>query len=133
MALCTALFTLTVFVACGNECSFWERCRGNILEICGEGPDQMFGRKINSFPCEQPNPVCIELPGEHAMCVTDPVTACDDTFDSYCKGNVLYACAFVSAEKKGYVTGIDCSKDKNYDGSGFLQCIEDEKQGSACR
>ncbi|MCX7959243.1 MAG: hypothetical protein N3B13_09370, partial [Deltaproteobacteria bacterium] len=70
---------------------------------------------------------------ENAMCVADPVTPCDETFNSFCIDNILYSCAFTSVEKKGYVAGTDCSQIKTYDASASLQCIEDKETGSRCR
>jgi len=49
-----------------NTCRFWARCDGAVLERCGNGVDQQFGREINRRACAAPNPVCVEVDGGHA-------------------------------------------------------------------
>ena len=77
--------------ACGNDCDFFERCNGNTKEVCG-GVDQIVNRKIQSFPCEAPNALCVELNEHQAECVHDPETVCDASTNSVCDGNAMVFC-----------------------------------------
>ncbi len=91
-----------------NECSFWSRCDGDVLEVCGEGPDQVVGRDIRRFPCEAPNETCATHGdrNQYASCVRAPKVECDvDSFDAYCDSNVLVDCG------AGWEQGRDCTSD----------------------
>lgn len=97
---------------CGNECSFKEQCNGNVLEICGEGPDQVVNRKVSSTPCEAPNEVCVEPTEGMAYCARSPQTSCDDTFDGACDGTVRLMCSPKLINPEGaprFVVAFDCA------------------------
>lgn len=97
-----------LWAGCGtNECSFGERCRADVRQVCGSGPDHIVGRKINEFPCEDPNPECIEYEersSTRAMCVRGEDRECDsDTFEEYCDGDNAVRCV------EGYEIAEDCT------------------------
>ncbi len=94
--------------ACGNECGFWERCNGNVREVCGDGPDQMFGRKIRSFPCEAPNGACVEVNDQLAACVVEPVATCEEGHAGTCEGTVRTYCMLLEGDG-GLVGAEDCA------------------------
>ena len=97
-----ALFAL-LLPAC-NECSFWERCDGDTLLVCGSGVDQQVGRKIERYDCATPNATCREV-DEHAFCVADGGLACDPaTFVPSCEGDLLRSCP----ADVGYELVTDC-------------------------
>ena len=106
---------LPLLIACNNDCSFTERCDGDVLQVCGSGVDQMFGREVHETPCADLNPVCVEIDASNAMCAADPATPCDiDTFDATCDGDVLTACSGVQYTESleydtAYVVMSDCA------------------------
>lgn len=89
---------------CGNECDFFERCQGDVRQICG-GVDQCLGRRVREEPCSTPNDVCVAV-GQRAECVHAPLTRCAESFVSSCDGFLLLRCTGSSA---GYVVAMDCS------------------------
>lgn len=117
LALCAPLVLLSA-VACDNECSFFERCNGDVLEICGDGADQVVGRRVNSYPCEGANATCVENTDDSASCVAAPATECDDAFVPTCSeefAGFLQRCqpslyANDNPKEKRYVQLIDCSE-----------------------
>lgn len=113
---------------CNNECDFFQRCNGNTREVCGDGVDQAFNRKIRSFPCEAPNELCVEMDESHAVCVLPPKTSCDETFVESCEGSVRTLCPNSPyADSPGYptrfVTGEECAADGG-------TCVEDKGMAS---
>lgn len=101
---------------CNNECDFFERCNGNTREVCGDGPDQAFGRKVRSFPCEAPNDVCVAMDDHLAVCVLPPKTSCDESFTSACEGTMRTFCPpnpYTEAQSypTRFVTGEECAGD----------------------
>lgn len=100
--------------ACNNECDFFERCNGNIREVCGDGADQVVNRKIRSEPCEGANSVCAAFDDDHARCVHAPATACDDTLVPSCSGDLLLMCPVSSyanenPDETRFVIAVDCT------------------------
>jgi hypothetical protein len=124
----------SLFVAgCNNDCDFFERCKGNVREVCGEGPDQMFNRKIHRFPCadEAPSTACVEIDEDNARCVLPEKTKCDDSFERSCDGEVLLTCSdeiVYTGEKSPprYVVGTTCADDDRVcvDYGGDASCVE---------
>lgn len=108
-------------LACGNECGFLERCNGSVLEVCG-GPDQMFGRSVTEYPCDDANPVCEEFEGGEAICTRADSEPCDrDTFVPYCDNeDVMIVCHFSLDVTHGRDCGLDGPK-----------CLETE-DGARC-
>ena len=104
---------------CGNECDFFERCEGNVRQICG-GVDQCLGRRVREEACVMPNDVCVAV-GQRAECVHAPPTRCDDAFVPSCDGSVLIRCSGASA---GYLVAVDCA-------AGGERCATGPS-GSAC-
>lgn len=82
---------------CDNECGFSTRCNGDNFEVCGEGPDQMFHRRVHSSPCGAPNTACVEVDGD-AACVAPSRTACDASFVPRCDGDAAVSCSSVGYE-----------------------------------
>jgi hypothetical protein len=114
--ICLLVFAAAVATpACNNECDFFERCNGNVREICGDGADQVVNRKIRAEPCADANPICAQFDDDHARCVHDPATTCDDGFTPQCDGDLLLRCP-VSAYANGnpaetrFLVAQDCTK-----------------------
>lgn len=84
-------FLFAAASACNNDCDFYSRCNGNTLEVCGEGPDQQFNRRVSSTPCEGPNATCVEHDGR-ASCVHAPATSCDASFTPACDQSIALTC-----------------------------------------
>jgi hypothetical protein len=118
-ALSLALLGLT---GCDNECGFDTRCNGDNLETCGEGPDQIFHRRVHSSPCSAPNTACVEVSGE-AACVAPTRTACDATFVPRCEGENAVSCASV-----GYETLTSCDADVQH----CILATPDQEPVAAC-
>lgn len=101
---------------CNNECGFFERCDGDVLEICGDGPDQIVNRKLHRHPCEAPNATCRERTDDIAECVYVDAIACDDTTASRCEGSLLLECPrrrFSSeskVEEARFMKATDCTE-----------------------
>ncbi|MDI1481342.1 hypothetical protein [Polyangium sp. y55x31] len=107
-----AAATFLVVNGCGNECSFKEQCNGNVLEICGEGPDQVVNRKVHDTPCVAPNEVCVEAAEDVAYCARAPQASCDDTFDESCDGTFRVTCRPKLIAPEGvprFVVAVDCA------------------------
>ncbi|MCK6572198.1 hypothetical protein L6V77_14005 [Myxococcota bacterium] len=116
-----ALALLPTLAACSEECSYVARCRGaDRLEVCTERMED--GNRVaeeETVPCAAPNPVCVELDGDHARCVTAVDATCAPAeFTETCDGAVARRC------RQGYVTGFDCGADGN-------ACVARET-GAAC-
>jgi hypothetical protein len=141
MAWTMVVGMLMPLVGCGNECSFNQRCNGNVLETCGEGPDQMFNRTVSSRECADPNPICVEYGPNlgRARCVREPAELCDEnSLQPYCDGNVRVACTRGTSfsgcgdgscppEQEGwYITGTDCTQ-------GGPECVETEESAVCAR
>lgn len=100
---------------CDNECDFHERCVGDEYQVCGDGADQVVGRRIRRFPCDAPNTACVERDDQHAGCVLPAETTCDDTARATCEGDVVVSCqrpvgyTDPAAEPPRYLVGADCS------------------------
>lgn len=116
----TRLLVLTaplLLLGCDNECSFQERCDGTTLEVCGDGPDQVVGRKVNTTDCtaEAVDGTCVEIDDQSATCASEPVTECDlEQTDSVCEGDVLVGCTGVYyttpvSYPTGFVVRVDCA------------------------
>ncbi|MDO9280415.1 MAG: hypothetical protein Q7U06_00800 [Pseudomonadota bacterium] len=91
------MLLITLFLGCFNDCSYYERCDGDTLLVCGESADQQVNRKVNEQTCEAPNAVCVEVGDDNATCASaaDP---CDEGAAATCDGDVLVICdAFFSA------------------------------------
>ena len=108
-----ALGVLVGLAGCGNECTYFEQCDGDsTLLQCGSGVDQMFGRKVQSVPCDEDNPVCVAEGDDHAACVS--ATTCDPSIPAYCDGDKLVQCGEVYTVLGGtmegpYETIADCA------------------------
>ncbi|RYE91412.1 MAG: hypothetical protein EOO75_08810 [Myxococcales bacterium] len=89
---------LALLAGCDNECSFDERCNGNVRETCGEGADQMFGRRIARSPCTAPNDVCVDRNGA-AECVAPALTECEPSTDPRCHGDTVVSCGATGFER----------------------------------
>lgn len=125
---------LTLF-ACFNDCSYYERCDGDTLLVCGAAADQQFGRQENPFPCEAPNDVCVEVGEQNATCAYD-TNPCDAGAAAVCDGDVLVACeAFDSAiglstqeaAAQSFLQGTDCAAAGQVcgtDADGAAACID---------
>lgn len=116
--------------ACGNECSFGERCDGDVLEICGSGPDQFFNREIHRLPCREPAAACVETE-RGAGCVVAPPTPCEVDFPDRCDGDVLVYCPELHAIEPAdsppdYVSATDCA-------AIGAACVVDPRDGPVCR
>lgn len=102
------LATLSAFTAtgCFNECGFHYRCNGDVLERCGDGPDHIVGRRIRQFPCQAPNPVCVELDENEfeAVCATSAERSCEPGSPDTCEAGVISRCV------KGVVVVEDCRR-----------------------
>jgi hypothetical protein len=99
----TGLFVLLLSLSgCGafNECSFLERCDGDVRQICGGGPDQQVGREITDLPCPEAAPVCVEE-GDRTYCTTEE-PGCDDEHERRCGGNAVLSC------QSGTIEALDC-------------------------
>lgn len=129
----TTLGTLLVFGSgCGNECRYFEQCadEGTLLQ-CGEGVDQVVGRKVLTVPCDADNPVCVAEDEDHAACVA--ATDCDASVPSRCEGTLLVTCGEVRTNLGGalegpYETVVDCL---GVIGEGGT-CVEGE-EGASCQ
>lgn len=114
-SLTASILAALLLGGCGNECSFFEQCDGSVLQVCGDGPDQMFGRQIHETACEGDNPVCIEIDDQAAMCAAEDAQACDpDTYAATCEGDLLRTCSGVLyTEPVDYPTAyevvVDCA------------------------
>jgi hypothetical protein len=115
-------FFLVALTGCDNECGFDTRCNGDNFEVCGEGPDQMFHRRVHSSPCAAPNTACVEVRGE-AACVAAPRTACDATFEPRCEGANAVSCASV-----GYEMLTSCDTDVQH----CILAVRGEEPVAAC-
>ncbi|HNC97656.1 MAG TPA: hypothetical protein PKY30_08770 [Myxococcota bacterium] len=123
------MFLVTLLFACFNDCSYFETCDGNTLLVCGEGPDQSFGRKENPVECEGANPVCVEVGEQNATCAANS-GVCDEGTADRCQGDVLVVCelfqsplGLLGAGSDVFVsTGRDCAAEG-------LSCTVDESTG----
>lgn len=136
LALVSLSASSVLALGCNNDCDFFERCNEGAREVCGEGPDQMFNRKIHRFPCseEAPNTACVEVDDDHARCVLPEKTVCDDTFERRCDGELLLTCSdeigySSSEEPPRYVVGTTCTDDDRVcvDYGGDASCVEDAR------
>jgi hypothetical protein len=129
MFLVVALATC-VFLAGCNECSFWERCDGDVIEVCGArgAPDQVVGRKISRIPCEAPNTRCVRVDERFATCVTP--TACTPGTPESCSNDDRVSC--VEPLDGGAFTQFEpCGTRWTPDGSVPLRCVPTDA-GVAC-
>lgn len=138
---CAALVGLALAAsACNNECSFFERCNGDVLEICG-GADQMVNRKIEPYPCEEPNSICRSFDDDNARCVHESATICDDGFTPRCDGDLLLSCprsryTSDAPQETRYAIATDCTELDDPSLSGYApdatgRCL-DGSDGAAC-
>lgn len=111
----TRLFLLLALsTGCSNECVYFEQCSSaSTLLQCGEGVDQVAGRKVSEIPCDEDNPVCVSEGEDHAACVA--ATTCDAGVPSRCDGTWLLTCGAVSTALGGtlegpYETAVDCAQ-----------------------
>lgn len=127
---------------CNNECGFFERCDGDVLEICGDGPDQVVNRKLNRYPCEAPNTTCRARTDDIAECVYVDAIACDDTTASRCEGALLLECprsrffAESNVEEARFMKATDCTELDDESLPGYTPdavgtCV-DTSDGAAC-
>lgn len=126
---CTVLLTAAAHNGCRNECDFFERCQGNLRQVCG-GVDQWVGRTVSEEPCVAPNEACV-TEAHSALCVRAPVTRCEPSFVDRCEGSVWIHCSF---NPSGYLLAEDCAALRRTDGtnaglvcglgaSGVAQCV----------
>ena len=100
---------------CDNDCDFFQRCNGDVREVCGDGPDQAVHRRIHHYPCDAPNDACVERDEDHAECVLAGRTTCDDRTPRHCEGDVLILCDSLvgytdaSSEPPQYLVADDCA------------------------
>jgi hypothetical protein len=85
------MFLFALLFGCFNDCSYFETCEGNTLLVCGEGPDQSFGRKENAVQCADANPVCVAVGEQNATCAAGAGFCEEGTVDR-CEGDVLVVC-----------------------------------------
>ncbi len=110
------MLLITLFLGCFNDCSYYERCDGDTLLVCGEGADQQVNRKVNEVPCEAPNAVCVEVGDANATCA-HAADICDSTAAARCEGDVLITCEafgsalglYGSATDASYEQATDCA------------------------
>ncbi len=123
---------LLAAAGCGNECSFHEQCDGAILQICGEGPDQMFGRQVHETDCttEALDGTCVEIDDQSAACASAPLETCDiRAHTPTCEGEIIEDCFGVSyTTAVDYPTGYLARRDCTADGG---TCVE-TANGAAC-
>lgn len=102
--------SILVLDACaGNQCDFFRRCNGNVVEQCG-GIDQMFNRRVERYDCQQNERVCAEIDSSRATCVSAPATECHPAaFIDRCDDNTYVRCDDASR----YVERGDCGDDAN--------------------
>jgi len=125
-------FSAAGLVGCDNDCDFFQRCNGSVREVCGDGPDQTFHRRIRRYPCDEPNTVCIERDADHAACFLPDETICGDTFERRCEGETLIVCSSElgytdpSNEPPRYLEGVDCEADGRscVDYGSDASCVE---------
>ena len=137
--LCLSLL-LACVQGCDNDCDFFERCNGGVRQVCGDGPDQVIGRRIHDHPCEAPNTACVELDERHTACVHAPVSGCDDAYAPSCQDNVILRCmpnTYLGASSQTrYLQAQDCAtydnpEAPNYTPDASALCRVDE-QGARC-
>jgi len=92
-------------LGCMNECSFFERCNGDVAEYCGGGPDHVVGRKVRSVPCEGKNPVCHEQEDRVACVAQGPVACNRETFEPACDGDTHVTTCIL-----GHVAYSECAE-----------------------
>ena len=104
--------------ACDNDCSYDTQCDGNTLLTCGEGPDQMFGRRVHPVACPDSNPICIETSDSEALCVHSNKERCDHQKDNpKCEGTYPLQC-----DQSGYwVSSSEC-----VEGRALCRMIDEE-------
>jgi hypothetical protein len=107
--------------SCGNNCDFWQRCQGDILQTCGYA-DQCFNRGVRDEPCESPNAACVQV-GDSAFCARDPLSRCDGASARRCQGNLLIEC---SGSVDGYELATDCAETGR-------SCVSGGSSGAACQ
>ena len=109
--------------SCGNECDFFARCQGNVLQTCGAGVDQCWNRRIQDEPCITPNGAWVSV-GISAICARTPITECGRSFVPYCDGALLLGC---STSPEGFVVAEDCSlvgRTCGLGASGEATCVQ---------
>jgi hypothetical protein len=110
------MFVLTLLLACNNDCSYYERCDGDTLLVCGEAADQQVNRQVNEVPCEAPNAVCVEVGENNATCA-QAAEPCVEGQAPTCEGDLLLTCEpFRSAigllgdgSDQSFVQAVDCA------------------------
>lgn len=126
------LFVLMVALAgCGNDCSYTEKCDGDLMMTCGEGPDQFFNRSEHAFDCSEAyiNGICVKIDSSHVTCASEPLTGCDQrSFEPWCDDEaVLVTCNGVwYAEEVDYQTSY----------LGYVECdnvCADTENGYSCK
>ncbi len=100
-----AALAVLATTGCFNECGFNLRCDGNVLERCGDGPDHIVGRKVRRFPCQDPNPVCVELDESEAHCAASAERSCQPGSADSCERGVISRCV------EGLVVLEDCQRE----------------------
>lgn len=110
------MLVLALLLGCNNDCSYFERCDGQTLLVCGESADQQVNRKVNEVPCEAPNAVCVEVGDDNATCAYE-ADACAAGAAAACEGDILVTCdPFQSSigllgdgTEQSFAQGADCA------------------------
>lgn len=115
-----------------NDCSYYARCDGDTLLVCGASVDQLYNREVHRVPCDALNPVCVELGDNDATCAarSEP---CDPEAAEACDGSVRTTCEPFRAEDiEGEVfydedlpVAYDCARDDQ-------SCVVDEEGLASC-
>lgn len=113
---------------CDNACDFLQRCRGNVLQICGH-VDQVFHRRIREEECLAPNGACVERGASAASCVRAPPEPCDEGFRARCEGTLRLYCAPGGPQQ--FVVAEDCAGARSADGK-VGRCVAEPQAGAVC-
>jgi len=104
------------------SCPYEEACDGNTLKWCYLGVDQLVGSpEEGERECVAPNPVCITLDDQNALCAIDRSRTCERGAEFYCEGNLKISCG------QGFEVAEDCAAHGNVCGlvDGEAHCYED--------
>lgn len=118
--LALALSTVALALQGCPSCPYEEACDGNTLKYCYLGVDQLVGSpEEGERPCEAPNPVCITVDDQRALCGIDSARTCTSSV-ARCENGLRVSCS------RGFEFAEDCSLDGNTCGveAGKAACRE---------